>query len=234
MTVRYSVFDGAEVYKTTTSSFRDHIIGATGVEDNLEIYLMNLGINDLQYQIDVSPGKDHNGNHVWISSTELTTLAAGENISISVSEQWARHYRFRLNDTSDQATGTIGISSPEAGDTVTINGLDYTAVSGTKSDTTEFSVDGTDTQIAIDLASSIQFDTRDGVTVPDNDVDAVANGTNVELTADEPGTDGNSIDLSEDTGGTRLTVSDSTLTGGTDADNPTLYNLFGTFLNTRG
>ena len=48
------------------------------------------------------------------------------------------------------------------GNTITINGLVYTGVTGTKSDDTEFSVDTDDTATATDLADSISGDVRVG------------------------------------------------------------------------
>ena len=56
------------------------------------------------------------------------------------------------------ASGTVTLVAVLAGDTVTINGLVYTAVAGVKSDNTEFSIDGTDTVDAADLVDSITND----------------------------------------------------------------------------
>ncbi len=52
-----------------------------------------------------------------------------------------------------------------ADDTVTINGLVYTGVTGAKSDDTEFSIDTSDTATATDLADSISSDVRTGTVV---------------------------------------------------------------------
>mgnify|MGYP003640323948 CR=1 FL=1 len=49
-----------------------------------------------------------------------------------------------------------------AGNTVTINGLVYTAVAGAKADDTEFSIDSTDDATRDDLADSIDGDVRVG------------------------------------------------------------------------
>jgi len=60
------------------------------------------------------------------------------------------------------ACGTVTLATALAADTVTINGLVYTAVAGIKCGNTEFSIDGTDTADAADLACSVANDTRCG------------------------------------------------------------------------
>lgn len=110
------------------------------------------------------------------------------------------------------ATGTVTLASVTAGDTVTINGLVYTAVSGTKSDNTEFDIDGSDTVDAADLVDSITNDTRVGTL---KDVTATNTAGVVTLTSTAIGTAGNVVTL-ESSNGTRLAVSGATLAGGVD------------------
>ncbi len=71
-------------------------------------------------------------------------------------------YDVEIGSTATNATGTITLDTVLAGDFVTVNGLVYTAVAGVKSNNTEFSIDGSDTVDAADLADSIQNDTREG------------------------------------------------------------------------
>lgn len=109
---------------------------------------------------------------------------------------------------SGSGTLTGGVTA----DTVTINGLVYTAVAGAKSDNTEFSIDSTDTATATDLAASVTADTRTGTL---GDVIAESAVAIVTLTQTLGGTGGNATTLvSSD--GTRLAVSGATFSGGTD------------------
>lgn len=111
------------------------------------------------------------------------------------------------------ADGTVTLASAQAGDTVTVNGLVYTAVAGAKSDNTEFSIDTSDTAAATDLADSITNDTRTGTKY---DVTAESAAAVVTITATEVGSGGNDITLVS-SNGTRLAVSGAgTLTGGVD------------------
>lgn len=120
------------------------------------------------------------------------------------------------------ATGTVTCAGVQAGDTVTINGLVYTAVSGAKADNTEFSIDTGDNECAADLADSINNDTRSGTL---GDVSATVATNVVTCTSDQSGTDGNAVTLVS-SNGTRLAVSGSgTFTGGLDADVATVNGL---------
>ena len=111
------------------------------------------------------------------------------------------------------ASGTVTAASAQAGDTVTVNGLVYTAVSGAKADNTEFSIDTGDTETAADLADSITNDTREGTF---NDVTAENASAVVTITADREGAASNAITLVS-SNGARLAVSGSgTLAGGAD------------------
>lgn len=111
------------------------------------------------------------------------------------------------------ATGTVTLASVLAADTVTINGLVYTAVAGAKANNTEFSIDGTDTVDAADLVDSITNDTRQGTLA---DVSATNAAGVVTLTSTAIGTRGNAVTLVS-SNGTRLAVSGATFTGGVDS-----------------
>jgi hypothetical protein len=110
------------------------------------------------------------------------------------------------------ATGDITLASAVATNTVTVNGNTYTGVTGVKADNTEFSVDTSDTAAATDLADSITNDVRAGTV---NDVTATSSLGVVTVTATPGGTIGNTVAMSENTGGTTITV-DALLTGGLD------------------
>jgi hypothetical protein len=125
-----------------------------------------------------------------------------------------------------KATGTVVLSDVLAGDTLTVNGLVYTAVAGAKANNTQFSIDGSDTVDAADLADSITNDTRTPVTVPNIDVTATSVTFTITITATSAGIDGNSIDMS-DTGGVRITPSGATLSGGADTGGPGSESLTG-------
>jgi hypothetical protein len=118
---------------------------------------------------------------------------------------------------STAATGTITAASVLAADTTTINGLVYTAVAGVKADSTEFSIDGTDTDVAEDLASSITADTRSGTV---GDLSATFLAAVVTATSTLEGTAGNVVTLVSSNA--RLTVSGSTFSGGVNASDYTV------------
>lgn len=108
------------------------------------------------------------------------------------------------------ATGTVTLATALAADTVTINDLVYTAVAGVKANNTEFSIDGTDTVDAADLADSINNDTRQGTLA---DVTATSAVAVVTLTSTAIGTRGNAVTLVS-SNGSRLAVSGATFAGG--------------------
>ncbi len=110
------------------------------------------------------------------------------------------------------ATGTVTLASVLAGDTVTINGLVYTAVAGAKANNTEFSIDGSDTVDAADLVDSITNDTRQGTLA---DITAANVAGVVTFTSTAIGAAGNAVTLVSSEG-TRLAVSGATLAGGVD------------------
>ena len=117
------------------------------------------------------------------------------------------------------SSGTIVCASVEVGDTVTINGLVYTAVAGTKANDTEFDQAGTDTQCATDLADSIDDDTRSGSL---NDLTATSSTDTVTAVQTVGGTGGDSTTLSS-SDGTRLAV--TSFTGGVNGDTVTINGL---------
>lgn len=119
------------------------------------------------------------------------------------------------------ATGVVTCASVEVGDTVTVNGLVYTAVVGTKADNTEFDQAGTNDQCATDLADSIDNDTRVGTT---GDLSATSSTDEVTITTDVLGTAGNAITLVS-SNGIRLAVSGAVFTGGVNADQVTVNGL---------
>tara|TARA_R110002167_G_scaffold331706_1_gene538375 strand:+ start:18998 stop:19882 length:885 start_codon:yes stop_codon:yes gene_type:complete len=115
--------------------------------------------------------------------------------------------------TDTAATATATCASVLAADTVTVNGLLYTAVSGARANDTEFSIDTSDTACALDLAAAITADTRTGTL---NDVTAVSAIGVVTMTTSVAGTAGNATTLVS-SNGTRLAVTGSGFfTGGVD------------------
>lgn len=115
------------------------------------------------------------------------------------------------------ATGTVTFSSVATGDDLTINGLLYTAVTGARGTDDKFSVDGTDTDSATDLAAAITGDTRTGTKA---DTTATGSGAVVTITSTQSGDFGNLITLATADAGA-ATVSAATLTGGDER----LFNL---------
>ena len=116
------------------------------------------------------------------------------------------------------ATGTVTAATAIAGNTVTINGLLYTAVAGVKADNTEFSIDTGNTETAADLADSVNADVRVGTL---GDVSATSALAAVTLTqATIAGTPGNATTLTSS--GATLAVSGATFTGGLDNGEYTL------------
>ena len=110
------------------------------------------------------------------------------------------------------ATGTVTCASVLAADTVTVNGLLYTAQSGTKAgNNTLFDMSGTNDQTAADLADSITNDARTGTL---NDVTATATTNVVTCTSSVAGAAGNATTLTSS--GATLTVSGAVFTSGAD------------------
>ncbi len=125
------------------------------------------------------------------------------------------------NGTRLAVTGSGNFTGGVTADTVTVNGLVYTAVTGAKADDTQFSIDSTDTATATDLADSIDDDTRTGTL---DDLTAIGAAAVVTATQTVGGTSGNATTLvSSD--GTRLAVSGAVFTGGLNADVATVNGL---------
>jgi len=112
-----------------------------------------------------------------------------------------------------QATGTATFATAVVGNTVTVNGLIYTAVAGTKANNTQFSIDTSNCATATDFSDSVTNDTRTPITVPLRDVTSTACMDISTLTTVVTGTAGNSICLSENA--CTVTVSGALFTGGT-------------------
>lgn len=84
----------------------------------------------------------------------------------------------RKDYVGNTSVGKLTLDTVVANDTVTINGLVYTGVTGAKADNTEFSVDTSDTAAATDLADSISNDVRVG-TIPTVELSAASSGARV-------------------------------------------------------
>jgi hypothetical protein len=130
---------------------------------------------------------------------------------------YVRIYEYPINSVISPAanvfaSGTAQCTSVIATDTLVVNGLTYTAVSGDPADDTQFSI-GTDTVCATSLARAINSDSRNGTL---GDVSATSTGDTVIITTNKEGYAGNAVTLSQ-TGGT-ITVSGSTFSGGLDGD----------------
>ncbi len=121
------------------------------------------------------------------------------------------------------STATVTCASVLAADTVTINGLLYTAVSGARANDTEFSIDTSDTACGIDLEAAIDGDSRTGTS---GDVSGDDNGSGVvTCTTTITGTGGNAITIVS-SNGTRLAVTGSgNFTGGVTADTAVVNGL---------
>lgn len=117
-----------------------------------------------------------------------------------------------INGTGVKANGTLTVSGPSAGVTVTVDGKVYTLVTVANSQTAkvgEFAIGGTDTLTAANLVSAINA--REGR--PDGGGNVVATNVAgvVTVTAVFFGTGSNSVTL---VGATGITASNATLTGG--------------------
>ena len=147
-------------------------------------------------------------NHILVSADKTYRMVNG----------FVRVYDYPINSVVSPlanvyATGTAQCTSCIATDTLTVNGNEYTGVTGTPADFTEFSVDTSDTVTAASLARAINGDTRLGTL---GDVSATSTGDTVTITTNKKGFAGNATTLAQ-TGGT-ITVSGATFTGGLDGD----------------
>ena len=207
-----------------------------GALGNTNLQLFDSNSNKIQSQLGSSNGQVTFFNRFG-SNTAIGKNQA--NFQLDVNGDIRTTDNFIIDSGGVKATGTITIDSPVAntfatgtatllnvavGETVTINGLTYTAISGTKVDNITFDIDGNDTQDATDLTDSINNDTRTGTL---GDVSAISSAGEVTITTDVLGIDGNAITLAES--GSGITVSGTTLgtgtgTPGVNADTVTLYN----------
>lgn len=165
--------------------------------EGVSILLQNIGANSIDYTI-LGATKDFDVLDNDLNDSDFTEELVAE-VAIAAAVK---------------ANGTVTLASVTAGDTVTINGLVYTAVAGAKTNNTEFSIDGSDTVDAADLADSITNDTRLGTDVS-IDQTATNAAAIVTITAAETGPDGNGIGLAS-SNGARLAVSGANLAGGVD------------------
>ena len=164
--------------------------------EGVSVQLQNIGLNSIDYKI-LGATKDFSVLDTDLVDSDFTEELVAETA---------------LGEAV-KANGTVTIAGVLAGDTVTINGIVYTAVAGAKSGNTEFSIDGTDTVSATDLADSITNDTRVGTESLDQD--AIGAAAVVTISAKLLGPAGDTITLASSDGG-RLAVSGATLTGGAD------------------
>ncbi len=111
-----------------------------------------------------------------------------------------------------KATGTITLATVVAGQTVTFNGLVYTARSGAVASNSSFDISGTNTTGALSLAFAITNDSRVGTSALG--VTASPSSAVVTITASVRGTGGNALTLVSSDGGTLAVSGAGTLTGG--------------------
>lgn len=121
----------------------------------------------------------------------------------------SEHVTMELAIAAGVATGTVTVAAANVADTVTIDGVVFTAVASGATGN-QFNQGGTDTADAASLVSAINANTTlDGRILASNVAGVVT------LTALEPGELGNSISLAS-SNGTRLAVSGAALAGGTN------------------
>lgn len=157
--------------------------------------------------------KDYVGNNA-IGRLTLASAAIAAKASATVTVVGALANTF--------ADGTITCATAVAGQTVTVNGLLYTAVAGAKANNTEFSIDTSDTATGIDLADSINNDARVGTS---GDISASETTGVVTVTTDVAGVAGNAITLVSSNGTTLAVTGAGFLTGGVDAMTVTVNGL---------
>ena len=115
--------------------------------------------------------------------TATTDVAGTAGNSITLTSQ----------DASITVSGSGTLTSGVSADVATINGLTYTAFSGTPAED-EFDVSGNDGANATSLKNQINADTRTPITVPAVDVTATVASAVVTINALSGGTAGNTID----------------------------------------
>lgn len=113
------------------------------------------------------------------------------------------------------ATGKIYLGIVNDGDSITINGLDYIGKTNPTQDG-EFLVGANKAANAKRLVAVINEDTREGITIPTQDVTATATNNMVKIQATVLGKIGNDIDVTS--GDSSFTISNPTLSGAQDVD----------------
>ena len=201
---------------------------------SLAINLENIGANEVKYKV-LSTTKHFDDLDAELTDDDFdkeekaeTSLAsrakASGSVEVTGGPSVAAEGDLTLSSAvaETKSTGEITCASVVAGDTVTVNGLLYTAVEGAKADNTEFSVDTGDNECAADLADSINNDARSGTL---GDVSASPSSAVVTITTDVLGSAGNAVTLVS-SNGTRLAVTGSgTLANGVTADQVTVNGL---------
>ena len=151
--------------------------------------------------------------------TKVITLHVTGNQALTYPAGWSNLIEGAYDASAELfASGVVTCATVLAGDTVTVNGLLYTAVAGVKADNTQFSVDTSNTACATDLAASITADVRAGTL---NDVTATSSLGVVTILQTVVGIGGNATTLIS-SNGTRLAVSGATFTGGDYAPHNTI------------
>lgn len=119
------------------------------------------------------------------------------------------------------ATGKIYLNGVVDGESITINGLEYTANSPPQEDW-EFGIGDKDSGDANRLAATINDDTRIGITNPKQDVTAILTDNMIKLQATKLGKTGNDIDVSSSD--SSFTITNPTLSGAQDVGAIHLYS----------
>ena len=127
----------------------------------------------------------------------------------------SRDVKIIINDAAlVEATGTVTCATAIGNNTVTVNGLLYTGVTGAKANYTQFSVDTGNDETAVDLADSITNDTRATGTDPSFELTAKSSSAVVTISATSAGADGNALTLVSSDGATLAVSGGGNLTGG--------------------
>ncbi|WP_371503712.1 hypothetical protein [Nitrosopumilus adriaticus] len=137
-----------------------------------------------------------------VESSMATTGSQAGTLELSASD-WT--------GVGQNARGSVLLVGVVATETITINGLVYTAVAGAKADNTQFSIDTSMVAAATDLAASINADVRAGTL---NDVSATSTENLVFLEQTVVGTGGDATTLAEAVADAGTLISGATFTGG--------------------
>ncbi len=172
-------------------------------------------------------------NNVQVVEGVDKTVKVGHGIikAIYVTKPGTDVWIIRDGTSSNQACGTVTVCCPVANvfaqgqitvafcciaacDTVTVNGLIYTGVACAKSCDTEFSIDTNANAVALDLADSIDDDTRPGTI---GDVTSTSTCAVITTVSDTCGILGNNISQGV-SNSTAFVCVDAVFAGGVDAD----------------